>query len=235
MISLLKLLLFQLSFCLHSHSVQVTMYPCDRDVPCGCSRHNVHIKSPGTGGQPAISHSWGWSVSLRVLNEIHFCGGVILSEHHILTAAHCVHDPEIKNFDLRAAIGTDTLADHSGRRHRIAEVILHPLWTSRTNINDIAVLRLEQPIDFRDHNLARICLPSIHQSDFYEFPPIKSSLIAVYWSYMTSYGTQSEVLRQMLFETIAQKHTQYHSLIENDQLQFCAVPQNASKGMSTHQ
>ena len=57
--------------------------------PKGCgvnSRSNTRI----VAGQPADSKQWPWMVALLRENMEHYCGGVLITDRHILTAAHCV-------------------------------------------------------------------------------------------------------------------------------------------------
>jgi acrosin len=39
-------------------------------------------------GVKALPGDWGWSVSIRNGNS-HFCGGVLINEQWVLSAAHC--------------------------------------------------------------------------------------------------------------------------------------------------
>ena len=39
-------------------------------------------------GQNARPHAWPWQVSLRSNNR-HFCGGSLIANNWVLTAAHC--------------------------------------------------------------------------------------------------------------------------------------------------
>jgi len=40
------------------------------------------------GGVEAVPHSWPWQVSLQS-SRGHFCGGSIINEHWVVSAAHC--------------------------------------------------------------------------------------------------------------------------------------------------
>ncbi len=64
-------------------------------LPCGIPTITPSIPGddvPQTrivGGQEAVPHSWPWQVQIKD-GPYHVCGGVILSEHWVLTAAHCL-------------------------------------------------------------------------------------------------------------------------------------------------
>lgn len=209
-------------------SIKAKEFFCNQLAPCGCSEYDV-ITTRIIGGEPVVNHSWGWAVSLRVDEELHFCGGTILSSQFILTAAHCVDDPEIVDFHLKAAVGTDTLTDRDGQRIAVAKIFLHPQWTSSTNENDIALLKLEKPIDFNDKSIARICFPAIDTFGR-EFPDIKSSLVAIGWGYTTPSGNTSNILEQVTLEAIDSHDLRCNQSIHNVTIQFCAGVDGGGKG-----
>ncbi|MBW3909087.1 trypsin-like serine protease, partial [Neisseria meningitidis] len=39
-------------------------------------------------GEEAVPHSWPWQVSLQDYTGFHFCGGSLISENWVVTAAH---------------------------------------------------------------------------------------------------------------------------------------------------
>ena len=49
-------------------------------------------KSRIIGGHEAEPHAYPWQVSFRQLGQ-HICGGTIINEKQVLTAAHCVEQP----------------------------------------------------------------------------------------------------------------------------------------------
>lgn len=95
------------------------------------------------------------------------CGGAILSLDNILTAAHCVRDP---NGVYNVVSGSHFRND--GVRHGIITKILHEDYKVGLNGNDLATLIITPPIDARHSSNRKIKL-------FKEtLPPIASSIFS---------------------------------------------------------
>ena len=53
-------------------------------------------------GQTARPNSWPWQVSFRrVGSTFHFCGGSIISDQWVVTAAHCVQGKSASGLQVR--------------------------------------------------------------------------------------------------------------------------------------
>ncbi|XP_023934807.1 serine protease persephone [Bicyclus anynana] len=86
------------------------------------------------------------------------CGGSLVSDLYIVTAAHCV-DTLDQVTPTIARMGVVELGERqfSSDDVRIQEIIKHPEYKRRTKYDDLALLKLEQPVTFTS-NLHPICL-----------------------------------------------------------------------------
>ena len=215
---------------INKYSVEAMTYACNTTAPCGCSLNEVVINSRIVGGEPAISHSWAWAVSLRVSGNQHFCGGSILSSHYVLTAAHCVDDPRMSRTELTAAVGTDTRYETVGQRITVSKITIHPRWNSVTKENDIAILKLKKAISFKDKSVAKLCLPTTNGVTDTDFPLTDSKLVAIGWGTTSSGGVGSSDLRQVTIGAVSNAAQKCSNSIKNTRLQFCAAVNGGGKG-----
>ncbi|CAF4112626.1 unnamed protein product [Rotaria magnacalcarata] len=198
-------------------------YTCDRQSRCGCSKRSSVIISKIINGEPvSLSHSWGWMASLR-RNDQHQCGASLITTSHVITAAHCVKHIESLsqlslNFDTRNK-------SNIGQLRNISHVYIHPEYDQRSFTNDIAILRLDKPVDLNNSNVALLCLPS--KSDFNlekaEYPPIGENLIAIGWGTTDPYTRiPTDILQQVTIRAIDQNEFACYDIIYDTKVQFCA-------------
>lgn len=81
-------------------------------------------------------------------NWSHFCGGSVLNENHIVTAAHCIVGFNTSRMSVFA--GTkDLTKEDEGSRHLIDSCQIHPDYIELNN-SDVAVCRIQTPFTFND-------------------------------------------------------------------------------------
>ncbi|XP_076021922.1 coagulation factor X [Genypterus blacodes] len=103
-----------------------------------------------------------WQALLVNEDDIGFCGGTILNQYIILTAAHCMNQSEyiyiiVGEFDRERKEGREAI-------HNVATIVTHRHYKPDTYHNDIALIKLEKPIKFTKY-IIPACLP---ERDFAE-------------------------------------------------------------------
>lgn len=91
------------------------------------------------GGNYADPHRFPWMVSLRNRQNIHFCGGFVLSDRWVGSAAHCTQGNRANHQNVLMAFGAHRRAD--GNRQRVVQIVNHPRFNRRTLNFDVSVLR----------------------------------------------------------------------------------------------
>lgn len=95
------------------------------------------------GGVAANQTEFPHSISLRY-RGLHMCGGSLISENRILTAAHCLADfvPGAgRNVqDLTVVTGSDVLTPGEGTTYNVTAVHPHENYSSKANEFDIGII-----------------------------------------------------------------------------------------------
>jgi hypothetical protein len=103
-----------------------------------------------TGGTDADISEFPWQIYLEADNFV--CGGSIISEEWIVTAAHCTKgefNEPIPSSRMTVTVGANNPRNSSqGKEYLVSEVIVNENFDTGTLNNDIALLRLTEPIDY---------------------------------------------------------------------------------------
>lgn len=113
-----------------------------------------------TGGRPADPGSWPWMAAIlrRGIPNAH-CGGVLITDRHVLTAAHCTQRMQIGDIHVRLGeYNFRTFNEWRARDFRVSDIRAHLDFSPTTYENDIAVLKLHQPTVFNSY-IWPVCMP----------------------------------------------------------------------------
>ncbi|XP_007239145.2 coagulation factor IXb [Astyanax mexicanus] len=147
------------------------------------------------GGNEATPGEIPWQVALVTKDKnVTFCGGSLLSEVWVVTAAHCL---EGKTGAFFIRLGEHDVKKEEGKEsdHEIAEYHPHPSYNfQRSHNHDIALLKLQTPVLFSDY--ARpICLgPKTFTENLLKSAP--HSLVSG-WGRLRYGGHESDTLQKV--------------------------------------
>ena len=194
---------------------QQKTYHCDSNAPCGCSLNPVSTLQT-INREPASMNTWSWATSLEIGK--HLCGGAIISDSYIMTAAHCVRRARVS--DITVYVGSINIFE--GQPRSVSRIYVHPQYYEdrfrRYVLNDIALLKLSTSLNMTDRTLAKICLPSSNL-----ILRDKSDVIAIGWGTLTEEDNiASQTLRQVTLNVISSNTDWCKSIARNMTTQFCA-------------
>ncbi|XP_076998184.1 serine protease 27 isoform X1 [Tamandua tetradactyla] len=126
----------------------------EASVACGRPR----MLNRMVGGQEAEEGEWPWQVSIQ-RNGSHFCGGSLVTESWVLTAAHCFPNTS-ETLLYRVLLGARQLVKPGPNAvyARVKRVESNPLYQGMASSADVALVELEAPVTFTNHILP-VCVP----------------------------------------------------------------------------
>ncbi|KAI1298435.1 Chymotrypsin-like elastase family member 2A [Halotydeus destructor] len=128
---------------------------------CGTPRLGTRI----IGGQNARLEAHPWQVALLTRNDRqgtwnHWCGGSLINDRWVLTAAHCFASRNPTNGSYKVAIGALTQSQMHSHRLDVASIEVHQLFDKTSLQNDIALVKLARPVAGFGTSRIPICLAS---------------------------------------------------------------------------
>ncbi|XP_056253560.1 transmembrane protease serine 2 isoform X1 [Seriola aureovittata] len=126
-------------------------------VECGKSSEAPRTRI--VGGADAVNGAWPWQVSLQIHGQ-HICGGSIISPYWILSAAHCFQDYSRPDMWTVYSGDVSLIKMSSDEGKTVNKIINHAKYDTKTNDNDIALLKLDTPLTYTS-TVRPVCLPNV--------------------------------------------------------------------------
>ncbi|XP_069947151.1 chymotrypsin-like protease CTRL-1 [Cherax quadricarinatus] len=190
---------------------------------CGREGHSIRV----VGGSDAGLHQFPWQALVRLSSG--FCGGILINQRFVLTAAHCVDSMVLPNGALPEVV----LGEHDRSRGDetpytqvvpAVRVIPHDKYGHSTSPkdHDIGLIELATEVDLEvTRNIAPACPPD--QDLNYDNLTVTVSG----WGYTSFPGHKAEVLQKVEMQTVPQEvcRRQYEAGVITDNM-ICAAALN---------
>ncbi|CDW58086.1 transmembrane protease serine 6 [Trichuris trichiura] len=167
------------------------------------------------GGTSAALEAQPWIVALLYKGRF-FCGGSLISDRLVVTAAHCVANARLHPTDLEVAYGNTEWT--KGRKIGVAKATIHPLFkTTGRPSYDAALLKLAGSTSQDGAIITPVCLPDYP-------PPVGKECYVAGWGRLGEGKTVSPVLQEVAVpiynSNICNDANHYNGLV--DPSMFCA-------------
>ncbi|XP_047491837.1 mucin-17-like [Penaeus chinensis] len=169
-----------------------------RTCRCGL-RFNTKI----VGGDPTDIAQYPWQIGLaQKYDNFVFCGGSIINDRYILTAAHCVDGNYPENLVVRVG---ETTRSGPAITIDVERITVHEKYSHESIVSyDIALLRLAWPIEFSESVLP-VCLPNNNK----KFSNKKA--VVTGWGKDNSVGNVQERLHEVTVKVLSTKKCRKNS------------------------
>nr|XP_020461904.1 serine protease 33-like [Monopterus albus] len=129
----------------------------------GCGRPPL-VESRIVGGVDATNGAWPWQVDIQTAAEGHICGGSLISDSWVASAAHCFPNPsDVSSYIIyvgRFQLNADNPYMSS---RRVVQVLIPSGYTEPQTGRDLALVQLSSPVSWSDH-VHPVCLPASYIS-----------------------------------------------------------------------
>ncbi|XP_045404612.1 chymotrypsin-like elastase family member 2A [Lemur catta] len=161
-------------------------------LSCGSPTYAPQV-SRVVGGEDARPNSWPWQASLQYSSSgkwYHTCGGSLVANNWVLTAAHCISSSRT----YRVVLGRQSLStEESGSvAVQVSKRVVHEKWNSNKVANgyDIALLKLASAVSLSD-KIQLACLPAAGTILSNNYPCYVTG-----WGRLQTNGAAADILQQ---------------------------------------
>ncbi|CAL4075330.1 unnamed protein product [Meganyctiphanes norvegica] len=146
------------------------------------------------GGENTKLNEWPWQVALAY-NKIFLCGGSLISDRHILTAAHCIFGSLSKDIhNLRVSLGDHDLRTKNETKSitsGVKRVLFNLHYSPSTMAHDIALFELSNPVNF-SYSISAVKVPQ----DLSQMFEGEEAIVTGWGRYNISHKKSHDILKQ---------------------------------------
>ncbi|MFI9742364.1 serine protease [Streptomyces sp. NPDC052494] len=155
------------------------------------------------GGQEAKPHQYPFMAGLVDLAEQRvMCGGALVSDRYVLTAAHCLTGSYSSPARVGVLLGDHDLTTAADSPYTVLATperfVVHPDYDPESQRNDIALVRLAEPVAF-NRGVGPVGLPSPYAHGTFDHTQVE----VPGWGATSFGGGTSDVLRTVVLGTMS--------------------------------
>lgn len=188
-------------------------------TPCSCRCGEKNDETRIVGGSETGANEYPWMARLSYFNRF-YCGGMLISDRYVLTAAHCVKG--FMWFMIKITFGEHDRCNKSTRpESRFALRAFTGDFTFLNFDHDIALLRLNDRVPITD-NIRPICLPT-DPDELY----VNVTATATGWGTLNESGKPSCLLQEVQVPVMSNddcKKTNYSEKMISDNMLCAGYP-----------
>lgn len=131
-------------------------------------------------------------VSLRTASEAHFCGGTLISNLWVVSAAHCTASRAVSNVTVLAGSLNRSVG---GVIYNTSRIVNHPEYHATSRANDISLVKTAIPVEFDFQISPAVLAVNFTGSGF--------DVTAIGWGQASLTGLPSELLQFVRLRTLS--------------------------------
>ncbi|KAG7309979.1 hypothetical protein JYU34_004502 [Plutella xylostella] len=193
-----------------------------RKCDCRCGERNEASRI--VGGQETGVNEFPWVVRLSYLDKF-YCGGMLVNDRYVLTAAHCVKG--LMWFMIRVTLGEHGRCNETVRPETrfVVRVVSHN-FSYHTFKNDIALLELNERVNISE-TVKPVCLPHNDENSY-----AGATGIAAGWGSINENKNHSCVLQDVEVPLLSNqdcRNTKYDKEMISDDMICAGYPDKGKK------
>ncbi|KAJ0178781.1 hypothetical protein K1T71_005556 [Dendrolimus kikuchii] len=149
------------------------------------------------GGKPSLPAAWPWMVAIYRDGMFH-CGGVVVNQNWIMSAAHCVHKFWDHYYEVQTGMLRRLSFSPQEHNHIVTHIISNQQYNEEDMKNDLSLLRLAPTIQF-SRWVRPICLPNSDTAgtEWLQGPLPGTICTAVGWGATKEHGPDPDHIREV--------------------------------------